>query len=202
MEWEFNTVSKDAADFHGLFFNGDSGRHGGEFKDFRFACVCVEDGHSGFAEHPATRFAGIDKQSTAAIADDTGAVCVSEHDDVGIADAVADILKLMTDEESQAIGGLPAQRGLGECADDGHSASDTDLVTVVITKAGDDLTVQFSHGRDDERRHEVTRQQHRSALHRVEQANGMAQIIDIVMNVGEDPDFHWALGCSAGVLGD
>jgi len=202
VEWEFNTVSEDAADFHGLFFNGDSRRHGGQLEDVCFACVGVENRHRRLTEHPATRFTGIDKQATAAIADETGAVSVSEHDDVGIADAVADILELVTDEESQAICGLPAQRGMSECADDGHAAGDPLLIAVVITKAGDHGTVQFSHGGDDERRDEVTRQQYCSALHRVEQANRMTQIIDIVMDVGEDPDFHWALGCSAGVLGD
>ena len=116
---------------------------------------------------------------------------VSEDNHIRVVNAVSNLAQLMGHQNSNVVASLPAEWTIAQRADDLHAPGDTDHVAVVVSEARDDLACQLSHGRYDQRRNKIAGQQHGLAFHGIEEANGMSQIVHVVVDVCHDSYFHF-----------
>jgi len=115
---------------------------------------------------------------------------VGTNHNLGAIEHTADLFSDMGHEDLHSIGRPKSEGRMGDRSDDPHASLETDLIAVVIAKAGQDRAFQFAEWRHDDRRNEISGKDHQLAFETIKLRHGAADIVDVIVSIREQPDAH------------
>ena len=115
---------------------------------------------------------------------------VSVDGDIEVLRITCQLTFHVCDHDSRVIFEPISSRGVADLANDSKAAEQPHAIPFIVSETAEQRTLQIAQRRDGERRHQIAREEDTLTLQIVEHRDDAADVVQMVMRIREDADFH------------